>query len=135
MFADRCLVNTAKRTLTYLAHVLLSLGIMRSIVKVSLRSLCFESGSPIRIPSLCLGGCRFDPPPDSFRWFSGLCTTFRQRFGSAKAGIHRGKLGGGLKANTVQRVAGTLRVPSADSQKALLFEGYGTWNVPTTLLR
>jgi hypothetical protein len=32
-------------------------------------------------------------------------------------------------------LAGTLRVPSAESQKALLFEGYGTWNVPTTLLR
>jgi len=25
-------------------------------------------------------------------------------------------------------------VPSAEPQKALLFEGYGTWNVPTTLL-
>ena len=38
------------------------------------------------------------------------------------------------KRNTVQKVAGTLRVPSAEPQKALLFEGYGTWNVPTTLL-
>jgi hypothetical protein len=67
--------------------------------------------------------------------FQVCALRFVSVFGSAKAGIHRGKLGGGLKANTVQRVAGTLRVPSADSQKALLFEGYGTWNVPTTLLR
>jgi hypothetical protein len=37
-----------------------------------------------------------------------------------------------LKGDTVQKVAGTLRVPSAEPQKALLFEGYGTWNVPTT---
>jgi len=35
-----------------------------------------------------------------------------------------------FNGNTVQKVAGTLRVPSADSQKALLFEGRGTWNVP-----
>ncbi len=40
-----------------------------------------------------------------------------------------------FNGNTVQKVAGTLRVPSADSQKALLFVGRGTWNVPTTLLR
>jgi len=39
-----------------------------------------------------------------------------------------------VQRNTVQKVAGTLRVPSAEPQKALLFEGYGTWNVPTTLL-
>ena len=39
-----------------------------------------------------------------------------------------------ISSNTVQKVAGTLRVPSAEPQKALLFEGYGTWNVPTTLL-
>ena len=39
-----------------------------------------------------------------------------------------------FNSNTVQKVAGTLRVPSAEPQKALLFEGYGTWNVPTTLL-
>ena len=36
--------------------------------------------------------------------------------------------------NTVQKVAGTLRVPSAETQKALRLGGYGTWNVPTTLL-
>jgi hypothetical protein len=39
-----------------------------------------------------------------------------------------------VKPNTVQKVAGTLRVPSAAIQKALLFEGCGTWNVPATLL-
>jgi hypothetical protein len=39
-----------------------------------------------------------------------------------------------LDRNTVQKVAGTLRVPSAEPLKALLFEGYGTWNVPTTFL-
>jgi len=39
-----------------------------------------------------------------------------------------------LNGKAVQKVAGTLRVPSAEPQKALLFEGYGTWNVPTTLL-
>ena len=39
-----------------------------------------------------------------------------------------------VKRHAVQKVAGTLRVPSAVFQKALLFEGYGTWNVPTTLL-
>jgi hypothetical protein len=37
-----------------------------------------------------------------------------------------------VKHNTVQKVAGTLRVPSAYSQKALLFACYGTWNVPTS---
>jgi hypothetical protein len=40
-----------------------------------------------------------------------------------------------MKRNAVQKVAGTLRVPSAEPQKTLLFEGYGTWNVPTTLTR
>ena len=39
-----------------------------------------------------------------------------------------------MKRNAVQKVAGTLRVPSAEPQKTLFFEGYGTWNVPTTLL-
>jgi hypothetical protein len=39
-----------------------------------------------------------------------------------------------VKRNSVQKVAGTLRVPSAEPPKALLLEGYGTWNVPTTLL-
>ena len=39
-----------------------------------------------------------------------------------------------VKRNTVQKVAGTLRVPSADPHKALLLKGHGTWNVPTTLL-
>jgi len=38
-----------------------------------------------------------------------------------------------MKRNAVQKVAGTLRVPSAEPQKTLFFEGYGTWNVPTTL--
>ena len=40
-----------------------------------------------------------------------------------------------MKRNAVQKVAGTLRVPSAEPQKTLFFEGYGTWNVPTTLTR
>ena len=44
------------------------------------------------------------------------------------------RLGLLFRRNTVQKVAGTLRVPSAETQKALLFEGYGTWNVPTTWL-
>ncbi len=39
-----------------------------------------------------------------------------------------------VQRNNVPKVAGTLRVPSAEPLKALLFEGYGTWNVPTTLL-
>ena len=35
--------------------------------------------------------------------------------------------------NTVQKVPGTLRVQSAQTRKALLFEGCGTRSVPTTL--
>ena len=31
-------------------------------------------------PPWRLGDRRCSPPPDSFRWFSGLCTTFRQCF-------------------------------------------------------
>lgn len=34
--------------------------------------------------------------------------------------------------NTVQKLAGKLRVPSAAPRKAKLFERYGTWNVPAT---
>jgi len=39
-----------------------------------------------------------------------------------------------FNGNTVQKVAGTPWMPSADSQKAWLFEGCGTWNVPTSFL-
>jgi hypothetical protein len=37
-----------------------------------------------------------------------------------------------FNGKTVQKVAGTLRVPSAATQIALFFKGCGTWNVPTT---
>jgi hypothetical protein len=57
---------------------------------------------------------------------------YRPAGGAGQHKSRRLRLGG--KRNTVQKVAGTLRVPSAEPQKAKLFEGYGTWNVPTTLL-
>ena len=38
----------------------------------------------------------------------------------------------GFNTSTIQKVAGALCVPSAQIQKGLGFEGYGTRSVPTT---